>query len=150
MEDGTMQRAQQRVSDRAEAVALETLAVRAREQVEALAAATSALEESLPSRIGEALREQAQPVGRRLAEVRGLMNGVSRRLGQVEGDLLLERHARVDDLALLVDLISLGWQNVDARLARMEAAIDRVAQLEESSEAIVYRMEDRRPESATS
>ena len=150
MDDSTVQRAQQRVSERGDATALETLAVRARAQVEALAVATSALEETLPSRIGETLREQAQPVSRRLAEVRGLMNGVIRRLGEVEGDLLVERRARVDDLAVLVDLVASSWQNVDARLARIEAVVGRVAQLEESSGAIVYRMEDRRPESATS
>ena len=32
------------------------------------------------------------------------MNQVLRRLERLEGDLLAERHARVDDLALLVDL----------------------------------------------
>ena len=38
----------------------------------------------------------------------------------MEGDLLAERHARVDDLALLVDLVSSGWRGVDVRLERLE------------------------------
>jgi hypothetical protein len=124
---------------------------RAREQVDALAAAAAALEEGLPSRVGEAVREQAQPVARNLAEIRGLMNQVIRRLEHVEGDLLGERSARVDDLALLVDLISSGWKGVDARLARVEAVVGRLEHgIQERGGAIVYRMEDRRPDAATS
>jgi hypothetical protein len=61
---------------------------------------------------------------RHLAEVRGLMNGVIGRLGRLEGDLLAERHARVDDLALLVDLVASGWESVNARLARIEEALE--------------------------
>ena len=116
---------------------------RAREQVEALAAAAADLEAALPSRVGDAvqdgLREQVLPVARHLAEVRGLMNQVIRRLERVEGDLLAERHARVDDLALLVELVSSGWRGVDDRLARLEKS------LEERGGAIIYRMEERRP-----
>ena len=67
------------------------------------------------------------------------MNQVIRRLEHVEGDLLAERHARVDDLALLVDLVSSGWRGVDERLARLEKA------LEDRSGAVIYRMEERRP-----
>jgi len=61
-----------------------------------------------------------------------------RRLERIEGDLLAERHARVDDLALLIDLIASGWNGVDERLARLE----RVLGADEG--AIVYRIEDRR------
>ena len=56
-------------------------------------------------------------------------------------DLLAERNSRVDDLALLVDLISSGWRGVDQRLARIEAA------LEQRGGAVVYRIE--RPELQT-
>ena len=52
--------------------------------------------------------------------MRGLTNQVIRRLERIEGDILAERHARVDDLALLVDLIAAGWQSVDERLAKLE------------------------------
>jgi hypothetical protein len=151
MEDGAMDRAQERVEQRADGAALDTLLVRAREQVEALAAATTTLEDSLPGRVEEVVRGQAQPVGRNLAEIRGLMNQLLRRLSALEGDLLTERNARVDDLALLVDLISSGWKGVDARLGRIEAVVGRLEQgLQENRGAIVYRMEDRRPDAATS
>ncbi|MFL5952008.1 MAG: hypothetical protein ACJ74M_10435 [Gaiellaceae bacterium] len=151
MEDGAMERAQERVEQRADGAALDALLVRAREQVEALATATAALEESLPGRVQDAVRSEAQPVGRNLAEIRGLMNQLLRRLSALEGDLLTERNARVDDLALLVDLVSSGWKGVDARLGRIEAVVNRLEQQSHDSRgAIVYRMEDRRPDAATS
>src|SRR5438067_177420 len=149
MDDGAMDRAQERVEQRADGAALDALLVRAREQVEALAAATSALEDSLPARVEDAVRGQAEPVGRGLAEVRGLTNQLLRRLSAIEGDLLTERNARVDDLALLVDLVSSGWKGVDARLGRIEAVVNRLEQLQDSRGAIVYRMEDRRPDAAS-
>jgi hypothetical protein len=134
MDDGAMERAQERVGQRADGAALDALLVRAREQVEALAAATAALEESLPGRVQDAVRGEAAPVGRNLAEIRGLSNQVIRRLERIEGDLLAERHARVDDLALLVDLVSSGWRGVEARLARIE---ERLAP---DGDAAVYRL----------
>jgi hypothetical protein len=151
MDDGAIERAKERVEQRADASALATLAQQARAQVTALAAATAALEEALPASVGDAVRDQAQPMARNLAEVRGLMNQVIRRIEGLETDLLGERHARVDDLALLVDLVSSGWKGVDARLGRIEAVVARLDQsLQENRGAIVYRMEDRRPDAATS
>ena len=115
---------------------------RARAQVEALAAVAADLESTLPDRVGEAVREglraEALPLGRQVAEVRGLMNAVLRRLERIEGDALAERHARVDDLALLVELVTSGWQGVDARLAKLEVG------LQSAGGAVVYRIEERR------
>jgi chromosome segregation ATPase len=151
MDDGAIERAKERIDQRAEAAALEAQLARAREQVDALAAAASALEDTLPSRVEEAIRAQAQPVARNLAEVRGLMNQTIRRLERLEADLLGERQARVDDLELLVELVSSGWKTVDARLGRVEAAIGRLEEgIQQRGGAIVYRMEDRRPDAATS
>src|SRR6266487_3550328 len=123
MDDSVVERAHERVGQRAEGVALDSLVVRAREQVDALAAAAAVLEDTLPARVGEAVRNEAQPVGRNLAEIRGLMNGVIRRLERLEGDLLADRNARVDDLALLVDLIASGWRSVEERLAKLEEGL---------------------------
>ena len=100
---------------------------RARQQVEELAATAAELEASLPDRVGEAVRDgirvEARPVGRQLAEVRGLANQTIRRLERIETELLAERGSRVDDLGLLVDLIDSGWRAVDERLRRIEDAI---------------------------
>ena len=54
-----------------------------------------------------------------------MMNQVLRRLEHLEGELVAERHARVDDLALLVDLVASGWQSVNERLARIEQGLDQ-------------------------
>jgi hypothetical protein len=78
----------------------------------------------LPERVGQAvqegLRREVIPVGRSLAEIRGLLSQANRRLERLEQELLAERHARIDDLAVLVDLVSSGWQGVDKRLRRLE------------------------------
>jgi hypothetical protein len=100
---------------------------RARLQVEALAATADELQNVLPEAVGsamrEGLREEAAPISRRLAEVKGLLNGTIRRMERLETDLLAERHARVDDLDLLVDLVAGGWRGINARLDRIEAAL---------------------------
>ena len=142
MDADAIKRAQERIdqasSGRVEPAQVDATLERAREQVEALAATAAEIESTLPSRVGDAvqdgLREQVLPVGRNLAEIRGLMNQLIRRLERVEGDLLAERHARVDDLALLVDLVSSGWRGVDQRLARIE---ERLA----PADAVVYQLD---------
>jgi hypothetical protein len=151
MDEGAIERATARARARlgaaaegAEPADVEAALERARAQIEALAEAASTLESSLPDSVGEAVREgvraEALPVARQMAEVRGLMSSVIRRLERLEGDLLAERHARVDDLTVLVELITSGWRSVDDRLARIEKA------LETGGGAVVYRIEERRPE----
>jgi hypothetical protein len=149
MDDGAIDRATQRIEQRAEAAAIDTLLERARVNLETLIAAADEAAASVPDRVDEAirdgLRDQVTPVTRNLAEVRGLMNQLLRRLERLEGDSAAERHARVDDLALLVELISSGWKNVDTRVGRIEASIERLEQgLEERGGAIIYRIEERR------
>src|SRR5918996_1628740 len=114
MDETALERAKERLEraaeGRAEPAELEAALERARGQIEALAEA---------------------------AEVRGLMNQVIRRLERVEGDLLADRQTRVDDLALLVDLVASGWRSVDDRLGRIEHGLTAPG-------ATVYRMEERR------
>jgi hypothetical protein len=102
---------------------------RARLQVEALAQTANELQIVLPDAVGGALRdglrEEAAPISRRLAEVRGLSNQMVRRLERLETDLLAERHARVDDLALLVELITNQWRAMNERLDRIERKLDQ-------------------------
>ena len=125
-----LERAKQRIADAAAGRpapgAIEAALERSRDQVEALAAAAAELEASIPAHVGHAVRDglrtEVLPVARHIAEIRGLLNQAIRRLERLEGDLLAERHARVDDLALLVELVSSGWRGVDARLQRLETA----------------------------
>jgi hypothetical protein len=99
---------------------------RSRHQIEALAATAAELEAAIPAEIAtavrDAIRSEVLPVGRHIAEIRGLLNQAIRRLERLEGELLAERHARVDDLGLLVDLVSSGWRGVDGRLASLEGS----------------------------
>ena len=145
MTDDAIQKARERLREAAEgrpdAAAVDAVLERARAQVEELAQTAAELEATIPAKVEHAvsdgLAEQVRPVGRNLAEIRGLMNGVIRRLERVEGDLLSERHARVDDLGLLVDLVTSSWQSVERRLSTLER------KLESAEGAVVYRMEDR-------
>jgi len=146
MNPGAIERANERLKQaaegRTEPAVVEAALERARYQVESLAEIAAQLEATLPDRVGEAvqtgLRQEVLPVAKHLAEVRGLSANMVRRLERLEGDLLAERHARVDDLALLIDLIASGWRGVDERLARLEHVLGA------DEGAIVYRIEDRR------
>jgi hypothetical protein len=85
----------------------------------------------------EGLREEAAPISRRLAEVKGLSNNAIRRLENLEQTIASERSARIDDLALLVDLLTEGWRAMNARLDRIETALNHppsnVVQLRDSA-----------------
>jgi len=135
-----IERAQQRIEDaasgRTDPAAFDSALQRARTAVEGLAATTARFEAGLPAAIQDGLQQHFRPSARHLAEVRGLTNQVIRRLERIEGDLLTERHARVDDLALLVDLIASGWRSVEERLTRLEEGLKRDG-------AKVYHLEDR-------
>src|SRR4029077_10416866 len=108
---------------------------RARLQVEALAQTADELQVVLPAAVGSALRdglrEEAAPISRRLAEVKGLSNQMIRRLERMETDLTAERHARAAALALLGELITSEWRGLNERLARIEQALEPRAQVVE-------------------
>ncbi len=145
MDADLRRRAEERLTEaagRPSAADLAAAVDRAQERLEALSRAASALETGLPEQVAQAVREgiqaEAIPVGRGLAEVRGLAFQTLRRLDQVHTELVAERHARVDDLALLVELLTAGWRSLDERLARIERALDGKAG------ATVHRLDERR------
>jgi hypothetical protein len=137
MDNAALERAKQRIADHAAGrpapAQLEAALERSREQIEALAATTAELEASIPVEVGAAVRDaigtEVLPVARHIAEIRGLLNQAIRRLERLEADQLAERHARVDDLALLVDLVASGWRGVDSRLAALERQSSESAEL---------------------
>jgi hypothetical protein len=157
MDEAALERAKQRIADAAERrpdpADLHAVLERSKEQVEALAAAAAELEATLPTQVGDAVRDglraEVLPVGRHVAEIRGLFTQLIRRLERMEGDLLAERNARVDDLALLVDLISFGWRGADTRLARIEAMLDDALEHRDAQIA-AGPSEDGRSEAGTS
>jgi hypothetical protein len=120
----------------------------ARAALDELAGRAAELEATVPERLGHAIedgmRAEVIPVARNLAEVRGLSGQTIRRLERLQGDLDAERRARIEDLALLVELISGGWRAVERRLDRLERSFDRLERaLEDSPVAQVYRLQDR-------
>lgn len=130
MDEAALERGKQRLADHAARRPapsdLEAALGRSREQIEELAVTAAELQASIPAEIGaavhDAIRTEVLPVARHIAEIRGLLNQAIRRLERLEGEVVAERHARVDDLGLLVDLVSSGWRGVDARLASLEEA----------------------------
>jgi hypothetical protein len=145
MDEDLLSRAEERLAEAAEgrtqSADVDAALERAKAQLEELAELAANLETSLPERVGNAVRDgvraEALPVARQMAEVRGLAGQTIRRLERLEGQLLAERRARLDDLSLLVDLVSSGWKGVDSRLERIEQGFER------GNGAIVYRIEER-------
>jgi ABC-type transporter Mla subunit MlaD len=154
MDEDAFERARRRITEARAAryrdPALEATMERAREALESLAATSAELESTVPERLSTALREgmrgEVAPVARTLAEVRGLSGQTVRRLERLQIDLDAERRARVEDLALLVDLVSSGWQAADRRLDRLERQLDRLERgLEARPAASVHPIAERRP-----
>jgi hypothetical protein len=151
MDEASIARARERLEqaaqNRIEPADVDSALERARTQIEALAELAANIEVTLPGRVEDAVRDgveaEARPMARQLAEVRGLASQTIRRLERLEGDLLAERHARVDDLALLVDLITSGWKGVDQRLGRIERKLAESGGGGGGTGAVVYRMEER-------
>ena len=83
------------------------------------------LREALREGLRDGLREEAAPISRRLGEVKGLSNNAIGRLERIEATIESERSARVDDLALLVELLTEGWRSLNARLDRIETALEQ-------------------------
>jgi DNA-binding MarR family transcriptional regulator len=65
-----------------------------------------------------------------------------RRLERLGGEVSVERRERVEDLALLTELITTGWRTVDRRLARLERMLARLKgrQADDDSSARVIRL----------
>lgn len=141
MDQAWIERARDRLTRAFDPAAADAALERARDGIEALAQATAELEAGLPGRVEDAIRTgvrgEAAPIARQLAEVRGLQNQLIRRLERIETELVAERNARVDDLALLVDLASSGWGSIDERLGRIERHLGA------AEPAPVLRLEER-------
>ena len=82
---------------------------------------------ALPVAAGERARA---PAGDRLRAALVQLSSVLGELAEAVRDLRretdAERRERVDDLAVLIDLITTGWQGLDARLGRIERQVSRL------------------------
>jgi chromosome segregation ATPase len=115
---------------------LRTILARAEANVGELRQTAAALEQSLPETVERAIEramdERSTP--RRLVELRELVRSLAGQMDQVNRDLLAERLGRIEDLELLVDLISTGMASlrqdvadVSGTIARMTSSVNGVA-----------------------
>jgi chromosome segregation ATPase len=115
---------------------LRTILARAEANVGELRQTAAALEQSLPETVERAIEramdERSTP--RRLVELRELVRSLAGQMEQVNRDLLAERLGRIEDLELLVDLISTGMASlrqdvadVSGTMARMTSSVNGVA-----------------------
>ncbi|HXD68879.1 MAG TPA: hypothetical protein VN615_03400 [Gaiellales bacterium] len=107
---------------------LRTILARAEANVGELRQTAAALEQSLPEAVeravDRAMDERATP--RRLAELRELVRSLAGQMEQVNRDLLAERLGRIEDLELLVDLISSGMATLRQDVADVSGTISRM------------------------
>jgi hypothetical protein len=117
------------------------------ELLERFQATAAELEAALPQGVGsvvyEALRVEVRPVAQSVAELGALFERMLARLDDVTVSVEDERRDRLQDVALLTELITSGWRSVDRRLARLEQIVARVeAGRNGRREARLYRLDD--------
>jgi hypothetical protein len=102
---------------------------RTRQQLQERFAETAAeLEAKLPEGVGsvvyEALRVEVRPVATQLGQMAKLVEVLLEHVRQTEGQIQSERKERLDDVALMTELITTGWRTVDRRLGRIERMLE--------------------------
>ena len=107
---------------------LRTILARAETHVDELRTTAASLEESLPAKVERAVERamSEHSDARRADELRELLRGLSRQVEQVNLDLLAERLGRVEDLELVVDLISTGMAALRQDVATVSAMVEQV------------------------
>jgi hypothetical protein len=130
---------------------LRTLLARSEQHVDELRRSASELAAILPTRVeaavARALGEDEGGLGRRLDTVLDRSGQITAAVERVERDLLAERMARVEDLEVLVDLVSGGLsalradlRSVRRELAELQAVVGQPLQLtvarEQSADAV--------------
>jgi chromosome segregation ATPase len=107
---------------------LRTILARAEANVGELRQTAANLEQALPEAVERAVEramdERATP--RRLAELRELVRSLAGQMEQVNRDLLAERLGRIEDLELLVDLISSGMAALRQDVADVSSSVGRM------------------------
>ena len=91
----------------------------------------------------EALRVEVRPVAQHVAELGALFEQMLARLDEVNLSVGDERRDRLQDVALITELITSGWRSVDRRLARLEQIVARVESgRNRRREGRLYRLDD--------
>jgi len=115
-------------ADRPQVPDLRTLLARTESHVDELRATASALESRLPAQVERAIERAMVAHGdeRHFDELHDALTAISHQIDQVNRDLLAERLGRVEDLELVVDLISTGMAEMRRDAATLAALVERV------------------------
>ena len=70
-----------------------------------------------------------------MVELGRLLSELAVGISEIRHDLVGARQDRVDDLAVLVDLMTTGWRGVDRRLGRLERMLTRLEAVREAPQA---------------
>jgi hypothetical protein len=93
---------------------------------EAEAADEAALAALPPAPEAEQLPAAPAPSDAALVQLSSVLRELAEAVRDLRRETDEERRERVDDLAVLIDLITTGWQGLDARLGRIEKQIGRL------------------------
>ena len=107
---------------------LRTILSRAESHVGELRQTAESLHKSLPEAVERAIEKAMDDhsTPRRLSELRDLVRALAAQVEQVNRDLLAERLGRVEDLELLVDLLSTGMARLRQDVADLAGAVGQV------------------------
>jgi hypothetical protein len=104
-------------------------------------AAARELSAVLPTRVEAAIErvvgDSAAGVGRRLDSVHASTEEIADAIARLEADLVAERLARIEDLEVLVALVSSGVSAIRADVARLNERVGKLSvQLEQTNETV--------------
>lgn len=85
-----------------------------------------ALAGGVETAVHDVLRVEVRPVAQQVAELGALFQRMLERLETMGEDVERERRDRLEDVALLTELVTSGWRSVDRRLARLENVVARI------------------------
>jgi chromosome segregation ATPase len=107
---------------------LRTILSRAESHVGELRQTAESLQKTLPEAVERAIEKAMDDhsTPRRLGELRDLVRALSAQIEQVNRDLLAERLGRVEDLELLVDLLSTGMAALRQDVADLAGSVGKV------------------------
>jgi hypothetical protein len=93
------------------------------EILDTFAATAAKLPEDVGSVVYEAVRLEVRPMQQHLAQIEQLFDRVVRRMEELGES---ERRERLEDAALLIELVTTGWRTLDRRLGRVERMLQRL------------------------
>jgi hypothetical protein len=108
---------------------LRTLLARAESHVDELRSTAAELSRTLPDRIETAVERALDDHSnaRRMGELRDLLIGLSAQVNQLNRDLLSERLGRIEDLELVVELISTGMAGLRNDVSQLTGDVGHIS-----------------------